>query len=364
MRIKDITTIIEAIAPLSYQESYDNAGLIVGNYNDEVKGILICLDSTEAIIDEAIAKNCNMIIAHHPIVFSGLKKFNGKNYIERTIIKAIKNDISIYASHTNVDNVTGGVSFKMAEKIGLINSKVLAPKTNLLSKVVTYCPHEQAESVRKAMFSEGAGTIGNYDECSFNTEGIGTFRAGENANPFVGNKNEQHHEKETRIEMIVVNHQINQVIKALVQAHPYEEVAYDIYPLKNELKTIGSGLIGELAIEEDSLTFLKRLKFDLKTDCIRHTKITSKTIKKVALCGGAGSFLLGDAIREQADIFITGDFKYHQFFDAENKIIIADVGHYESEQFTNELFYDILSKKITNFAIHLSEVNTNPINYL
>jgi len=364
MKIKEVASIIEEYAPLAYQESYDNAGLIVGNPNDEVKGILICLDSTEEIIDEAIAKNCDLIIAHHPIIFNGLKKLNGKNYIERTIIKAIKNNIGIYAAHTNIDNVTGGVSFKMAEKIGLINCKVLAPKVNLLKKLVTFCPEKEVDKVHQAMFTAGAGSIGEYDECSFNTEGTGTFKAGSKTNPFVGNKNEQHHEAEIKIEVIVASHQIDQVIQALIKAHPYEEVAYDIYSLTNPFLNVGSGILGELPSEEDELTFLKRLKIQLKTDGIRYTKLRKKKIKKVALCGGAGSFLLGNAIKENADILITGDFKYHQFFDAEDKIVIADVGHYESEQFTSELFYELLTKKITNFAIRLSEINTNPINYL
>ena len=364
MRIKEVTSIIEALAPLSYQESYDNAGLIVGNNEDEVSGVLICLDSVESIVDEAISKNCNLIIAHHPIVFSGLKKLNGKNYIERTIIKAIKNNIAIYAAHTNLDNATNGVSHKMAQKIGLKNCKVLAPNKNTLNKIVTFCPVEKADEVRQAIFNAGAGSIGNYDECSFNANGIGTFRAGENSKPSVGAIGKQHHENEIKIETIVENHQINKVIKALISVHPYEEVAYDIYPLKNEINTVGSGIIGFLEKEEDSIAFLKRLKSNLKTACIRHTKIVKKTIKSVAVCGGSGSFLLDKAVAQKADIFITGDFKYHQFFDAEDNIIIADVGHYESEQYTSELFYEILSKKITNFAIHLSEINTNPINYL
>ncbi|MCO6499704.1 MAG: Nif3-like dinuclear metal center hexameric protein [Vicingus serpentipes] len=364
MKIKEITSVIEEFAPLAYQEGYDNAGLIVGSPENEVKGVLICLDSTEAVVDEAISKDCNLIIAHHPIVFSGLKKLNGKNYIERTVIKAIKNDIAIYAAHTNIDNVANGVSFKMAQKIGLINCKVIAPKVNLLNKVVTFCPEKEADKVRQAMFDAGAGSIGEYGECSFNTEGKGTFKAGENSTPFVGKKNERHLEAEVKIETIVVTHQVDQVVQALIQAHPYEEVAYDIYPLNNPINTIGSGLIGELPKEENEMDFLKRLKSDLKTDGIRYTSLRNKKIKKVALCGGSGSFLLNDAMKANADIFITGDFKYHQFFDAEDKIIIADVGHYESEQFTSELFYELLTEKITNFAVRLSEINTNPINYL
>jgi len=364
MKVKEVVQIIENIAPLSYQESYDNSGLIVGNKGDEVNGVLICLDSTEEIIDEAIAKNCNLVIAHHPILFSGLKKLNGNNYIERTLLKAIKNNIAIYAAHTNLDNAYGGVNYKIAEKIGLVNCQALTPKSNMLKKIVVYCPVENSKDVREAMFKAGGGNIGNYSECSFNSNGEGTFTAGNNTKPFVGKKGVQHIEPETKIEIVAQNFQLSQIIDAMLNAHPYEEVAYDVYSLDNKLQNIGGGLIGELEVEENELEFLNRLKIDLKTDCIRHTDLLNKKIKKVAVCGGSGSFLLKDAIRLNADVFITGDFKYHQFFDAEDQIIIADVGHYESEQFTKELIYEILTKKITNFAVRLSEINTNPINYL
>lgn len=364
MQLKKIISIIEEFAPLSLQESYDNAGLIVGNDNDEISGILICLDSTEAIINEAIATNCNLIIAHHPIVFSGLKKLNGKTYIERTIIKAIKNNISIYAAHTNLDNAFNGVSFKMAEKLGLKNCSVLAPKSLLLKKIVTYCPVDYAETVRNALFENGAGSIGNYSACSFNLEGIGTFKGNENSTPFVGKQGQLHHENEVKIETIIPEYQLNKAISAMIKAHPYEEVAYDIYPLENKWESRGSGIIGELMEAEDEHLFLKKIKTVLQTKCIRHTSLLNKKIKRVALCGGAGSFLLPNAINASADIFITADFKYHQFFDADNQIIIADIGHYESEQYTSELFYEILTKKIPNFAVRLSEKNTNPINYL
>lgn len=364
MQVKDITTIIEEFAPLSYQESYDNSGLIVGNHEDEVTGVLICLDCIEAIIDEAIATNCNMIIAHHPIVFSGLKKFNGNNYIENVVIKAIKNDVIIYAAHTNLDNANNGVSFKMAEKIGLKNCKVLQPKSNLLSKVVTYCPENKANEVRQAMFNSGAGNIGNYEECSYNSEGIGTYKGMAGTNPYLGTTGESHQEKEIKIETIVPNHLLGKVIKHMLAAHPYEEVAYDVFELKNAHQNVGSGVIGDLEVGENEQDFLKRLKNELETNCVRHTKLLGKKVSKIALCGGSGSFLLDDAIRAGADIFITGDFKYHQFFDADNKIVIADVGHYESEQYTNELIYEILNKKIPNFAVRLSKENTNPVNYL
>lgn len=364
MKIKDITNIIEDFAPLSYQESYDNSGLIVGNNNDEVTGVLICLDCVEEIIEEALATDCNLIIAHHPIIFSGLKQLNGTTYIQRTVIKAIKNNIAIYAAHTNLDSVQNGVSFKIAGKIGVKNCQILQPKKSLLSKVVTYCPTDKAEEVRKAMFDAGAGNIGNYSECSYNLEGEGTFKGKDGTNPYVGNVGEQHQEKETRIETVVPSYKLSKVINSLIAAHPYEEVAYDVYQLENKHPNVGSGIIGELEVEEDEKEFLNRLKNELKTDCVRYTSLRGKKIKKVAICGGSGSFLLNDAINVGADVFITGDFKYHQFFDAEDNIIIADVGHYESEQFTSELIYEILNEKIPNFAIRLTKKNTNPVNYL
>jgi dinuclear metal center YbgI/SA1388 family protein len=364
IKLKEITDHLESIAPLSYQESYDNAGLICGNHEMQVKGILICLDSTEEVIEEAIANNCNIVIAHHPIVFSGIKKFNGKNYVERVIIKAIKNDIAIYAAHTNLDNVLVGVNGKIAEKLGLQNCKILSPQKNNLKKLITFCPEDKAAQVREAIFAAGAGTIGNYSECSFNSSGMGTFKAGNNTQPYVGEKGKQHQEKEIKIETIYPSEIESRLLKALFTAHPYEEVAYDIISLNNSSPNVGSGIIGELPAEADEKTFLNTLKKQMNTPLVRYTALKGKKIKKVSICGGSGSFLLKDSIAAGADIFITSDFKYHQFFDAENRIIIADIGHYESEQYTSELFYEILKKKFSTFAIHLSKINTNPINYL
>ncbi len=365
MKLKEITDCLESFAPLAYQESYDNAGLICGNKNMEITSGLICLDSTEEVIDEAIANGCNLVIAHHPIVFSGLKKFNGNNYVERVIIKAIQNNIAIYAAHTNLDNVHNGVNAKIAEKLGLINCKVLAPsKGATLKKLVTYCPEDKAEEIRIALFKVGAGHIANYDECSFTSSGIGTFRAGEGANPYVGEQGKQHQENEVRIETIYPAHSESELIKALCAAHPYEEVAYDLFPITNINYRVGAGIIGELDAEMNEMDFLKNIKKVMKAEGIRYTALRDKKIKRVAVCGGAGSFLLADAIKNEADIFITADFKYHQFFDAENRIIIADIGHYESEQYTNELFYEILRKKFNTFALLISKINTNPIKYL
>ena len=362
MKLKEIIDILERKAPLSLQESYDNAGLITGNQDMEITGALICLDSIETVIDEAVQHKCNLVIAHHPIVFSGLKKINGKNYVERTIIKAIKNDIAIYAIHTNLDNVSTGVNAKICEKLGLVNTQVLSTSQNL-RKLVTFVPIAHLEPLRKAVFAAGAGNIGNYDECSFSVSGEGTFRAKDGANPFVGVIGQRHSEPEMRVEFIYESHFESAILAAMKQAHPYEEVAYDVFSLSNQNQQTGSGMLGELPNEMDFTSFMKHLKSSMLTNCIRHTKQVSNKVKRVAVCGGAGSFLLPQALAAKADIFITADFKYHQFFDADNRIVIADIGHYESEQFTGELLAILLKEKFPTFAVRLSEINTNPVNY-
>ncbi len=362
MTINEVITELEKFAPLSLQENYDNAGLIVGNPAGEFKAALLSIDTTEEVVDEAIKKGANLIISHHPIIFSGLKKINGKNYIERTIIKAIKNDIAIYAAHTNMDNVHNGVNAKICEKLGLKNCSILS-YSGTLKKLVTFIPTEHADKVRNAVFAAGAGHIGNYDSCSYNLSGEGSFRALEGTNPFVGKPGEIHFEKEIRFETIFPAFKQAEVINALLSSHPYEEVAYDIYSLDNVYEKTGAGMIGDLPQAVPFKEFLDLLKKVFKVACIRHTEAVVNKIKKVALCGGSGSFLLPKAIQSNADIFITGDFKYHQFFDAENKIIIADIGHYESEQYTKDIFYDILTKKFPTFAFYFSEINTNPVKY-
>ena len=364
MKIKDLTDYLEEIAPLSYQESYDNAGLIVGNPNKEISGALICLDCVEEVIDEAIANNIDLVIAHHPIVFKGLKKLNGKDYVERVIIKAIKNDIAIYAIHTNLDHVSVGVSKKICDKLGLVNIRVLAPKDNLLKKLVTFVPQSHKEQVKDSIFAAGAGKIGNYSECSFEVNGQGNFKANEDAAPFVGEKNKRHTEDETRVEFIYPATLEKAIINALLKSHPYEEIAYDIYALSISYSEVGAGMIGELEKPMKEMDFLKLVKNNMKADVIRHTKLLNKEIKKVAVCGGAGSFLLKQAISSGADIYISADFKYHEFFDADNKIIIADIGHFESEQFTQDLLLEIIQKNFPNFALRLTVQNTNPIKYL
>jgi dinuclear metal center YbgI/SA1388 family protein len=325
---------------------------------------LLSLDVTECVIDEAIAQHCNLIIAHHPLIFSGLKKITGKNYVERSIIKAIKNDVTIYAAHTNLDNVQQGVNYKIAEKLGLIRTEILAPTKGNLCKFYTYVPAANAARLKMALFAAGLGQIGEYSECSFSTEGKGSFKPSENSHPTIGNAGGKREEiPEIKLEIIVPEHLQQIAISVLKENHPYEEVAYEMIRLENANQTLGAGVIGELKEAMPVSDFLKLLKTQMKTACIRHTQPHTSHIRKVALCGGSGSFLLPQAIARQADIFITADYKYHQFFDAEGKIMIADIGHYESEQFTIEIFRDILKEKFPNFAVLFTKEHTNPINY-
>ncbi|MES2679672.1 MAG: Nif3-like dinuclear metal center hexameric protein [Bacteroidota bacterium] len=363
MTIDEILSEVEGFAPLAYQEDYDNCGLLTGNKSWEATGALLTLDCTENVVDEAIERGCNLIIAHHPIIFSGLKKITGSGYVERTIIKAIRHDIAIYACHTNLDNVRTGVNKKIAEKLGLKNLSILAPKPGLLKKLVTFVPESHHNVVLQALFAAGAGNIGNYDSCSFNTEGTGTFKGNEHSNPFTGKRNELSREKEIRIETIFGIGNEQKVIAALLNTHPYEEVAYDVYLLSNKHPQIGSGMTGELENPMTEAEFLNHVKNTFRVPALKHTQKLGKNVKKVAFCGGSGHFLLKNAIGSQADAFITSDFKYHEFFDVDNKLLMIDTGHYESEQFTPEIFYEIINKKFTTFAIHLSKINTNPINY-
>ena len=362
--VKEIASFLESFAPLSLQESYDNAGLIVGNPSMEVTGITICLDSTEAVILDAKKNGCNLVIAHHPIVFSGLKKLNGKNYIERTVIRAIKEDIAIYAAHTNLDNVIDGVNRVIAERLGLVNIRILSPKRHQLQKLTTFCPSSHIDALRLALFNAGAGQIGNYDQCSFTVAGSGTFRGNDQSDPFIGKKGELSVEPEMRLEVIFPSDKQSSVMNALRENHPYEEVAYYLHNLENEYQEVGSGVVGELPENQAEMAFLSHVKSTMKAGIVRHTRLLDRPVKTVAICGGSGSFLLNDAIRAGADVFITADFKYHQFFDADGKIVIADIGHFESEQYTMDLFKSLILKNFSTFAVRLTEVSTNPVHYL
>lgn len=355
--------VLEQAAPLSYQEGYDNAGLLTGNSNWNCTGILCTLDATEQVIMEAKERRCNLVVAHHPIIFGGLKKITGRNYVEKSVISAIKHDIVIYAIHTNLDNVLHGVNNRIADRLGLVSRRILAPKDGQLMKLCSFVPLAQADELRTALFEAGAGHIGRYSDCSFNVEGTGTFKGGAGTNPFAGNPGELHREKEVKLEVIFPAHLQSRLVAALLKSHPYEEVAYDIIPLANEHPEVGSGLIGELPEPVTEEGFLHILKNAFELSIVRHTPLLGKKIQKVALCGGAGSFLTGRALAAGADVYVTADVKYHEFFDANDRLVIADIGHWESEQYTSELLVELLQAKFPTFAVLKSAINTNPVRY-
>jgi dinuclear metal center YbgI/SA1388 family protein len=364
MKIKEIITVLEEMAPLAYAEDFDNVGLLVGNAEQEATGVLVCHDALEKVIEEAIAKNCNLVVCFHPILFTGLKKITGKNYVERVLIKAIKNDIAIYAVHTALDNHQDGVNRIFCNALALTNTKILIPKTHFIRKLVTYTIAENAEKLRNALFDAGAGSIGNYENCSFNSKGIGTYMGNEHSDPQVGERFEFVQGDEIKIEVTFEKHLQAKILKALFSHHVYEEVAYEIYELQNEHQNIGLGMIGELQKPMNETDFLHFVKEKMQADGIRHSSLLNKSIQKVAVLGGSGSYAIKNAIAAGADAFLTADLKYHQFYEAENKLLLADIGHFESERYTKNYIVDYLRKKILNFAIILSEENTNPVKYL
>jgi len=364
MTVGEICTAIEELAPLSLQEKYDNAGLLVGNRNQQVSGALVCLDVTEAVLDEALSLQCNLVISHHPLIFNGLKQLTGRNEVQRCVLKAIKSDIAIYAAHTNLDNVLNGVNGKIAKKLNLQDCRILSPMQNALLKLVTFVPKLLVQKVREALFAAGAGHIGNYDSCSFNVEGYGSFKAGDQAKPFVGELHSIHYEPEVRVEVILHRGQLATVVQALKEAHPYEEPAFDLIPLANQWEQTGAGIYGKLPGALPVTEFLLTLKNALNISCLRHTALVKPMVHTIAICGGSGAFLIQDAIAANADVFITADVKYHEFMEADGKLVLVDAGHYETEQYTKDLISEIISKKFPTFAVHISKVTTNPILYL
>jgi dinuclear metal center YbgI/SA1388 family protein len=363
MKVKEVLHILEELAPLHYSEGFDNTGLLVGDTNATITGILVTLDTLESVVDEAISNDCNLIVSFHPIVFSGLKKITGKTYVERVVQKAIKNDINIFAIHTALDNSWNGVNAMICEKLNLTNRTVLIPKKESIKKLITFVPIAESEKVRTSLFKAGAGDIGNYSNCSFNISGTGSFNPNDNANPIKGEKGKTHYEDEVQIGVPFQPHNQSAILKALFESHPYEEVAYEITTLENVNQHLGMGMIGELPKEMEEEEFLAFLKQTMKTDCVRYSNKLNKKVKKIAVLGGSGSFAIEAAKSFKADVYVTADLKYHDFFKAENTILLADIGHYESEQYTKQLLHSFLNKKITNFAVVLSQINTNPISY-
>ena len=364
MRVREILQTLETVAPIALQEDFDNSGVQVGDVSQEVKGILLCIDVTENVIEEALSLDCNLIISHHPLAFRSFKSLTGRNYVERCMIKAIKNDICVYAMHTNLDNAAEGVNYKLAEMLGLSDVRILSPVSTKLLKLVTFVPDSYAELLRNALFNAGAGHIGNYDSCSYNIVGEGTFKAREGSSPFVGDIDELHFEKEVRIEVILPDYKKEDVLRALISVHPYEEPAFDFYRLENDWKQVGSGIVGVLPEPMSEYDFLYMLRDVFNLPYIQHTKLQNREIHDVAVCGGAGGFLLRQAVSYGAEAFVTGEAKYNDFHDVEGRLLMAVVGHYESEICTKDIFYDILTKKYTTFAIHKSAFDSNPVKYL
>lgn len=363
MIVQDVADLLEELAPLANAEGFDNVGLLVGSPEAKVTGILVTLDTLENVVDEAIAKNYNLIISFHPIIFKGLTKITGKTYVERVVAKAIQHGINIYSMHTALDNVTEGVNGKICKVLGILEPQILIPKTETLLKLTSYIPKNAIEQVKGALFAAGGGSIGNYSHCSFTLEGIGSFRPESGAQPAIGKLEETHFEEEVQLHMTFPKRLRSTMLKALFGSHPYEEVAYELTSLVNEHQHLGMGMIGNLATPIEEEAFLQHLKKSMHLSCIRHSDLLKKPIQKVAVLGGSGAFAIAAAKAQGADIFVTADIKYHQFFEAENKMIIADIGHYESEQYTKNLLVDYLTKKIPNFAVALSESITNPIKY-
>ena len=363
MKISDIINKLELLSPLAYAEDFDNVGLLVGDSQNQVTGVLITLDTLESVVDEAITKKCNLIVSFHPIIFSGLKSLTGKNYVERVVMKAIQHNIAIYSMHTALDNQFLGVNTTICDRLGLKNREILIPKKNTICKLVTYVPDNEADMLREALFSAGAGNIGNYANCSFNLEGYGTFKGNDFSNPTIGKKNENHTERETQIGVIFPKHLQKKVLKALKDNHSYEEVAYEIYVLENNHQHIGLGMVGEFEKPMQEMKFLSFLKEKMMVDTIRHSHFIGKDIKKVAVLGGSGAFAIDYAKVNNVDAFVSADFKYHDFFKAENRVFLVDIGHYESEQFIKFALFDYLTKNFPNFALSISEINTNPIKY-
>jgi len=364
MRIREILNVIEELAPLPLQEAFDNSGVQVGDINAEAKAALLCIDVTESVIDEAIALGCNLIVSHHPLAFRPFKSLTGKNYIERCLMKACKHDIVVYAAHTNLDNAKEGINYYLAKKLKLSQIRILSPLQKSLMKLITFVPVDHLDSVRNVLFNAGAGHIGDYDSCSYSSSGNGTFRAGENTNPFCGEIGEIHSEPEVRLEVVFPVYKQNDITKALIAVHPYEEPAYDIYLLENDWNQAGSGIVGTLMEEMDEDEFLYSLKDTLRLNVIQHSRFLNKKIRDIAICSGSGAFLIPQAVKYEADIFITGEAKYNDYYDVEDKILLTTIGHYESEIWTKDIIYEYLSKKYPNFVLNKSGYDENPVKYL
>ncbi len=366
MKISEVISKLEQWAPRALQEGYDNAGLLSGDADEECRGALCCLDITQKVLEEALEQNCNLIIAHHPLVFQSIKSLAGNTLVNRLLVFAIKNNVAVYAFHTNLDNVLSGVNAAFANKMGIspIGRQILYKKSRQVAKLYTYVPKTHHLQVQKALYATGAGQIGLYENCSFSALGTGTFRPMEGSKPFIGSTDGPLETlEEIKLEVIFPVWLKENVLQALHNAHPYETVAYEIVITENTHPETGSGLIGNLEYPLEETEFLSLIKAKFHLSVIKTSPLMNKKVQKVAICGGAGSFLISHAIRQGADVFITSDLKYHDYFEADGKILLMDIGHYESEVATVELMTGYINSKFPNFAVLKTKVITNPVQY-
>lgn len=364
MKILDVIKYLDQLIPAGYQESYDNCGLQVGDTSAEITGALISLDLTEAVVDEAVETRSNLIVTHHPFIFGGLKHIDADSPAGRIIYKLIRNGIAVYSAHTSLDKLSNGVSAQLAKRLGLCNLRILAPDSDSLKQLVVYCPKEQSQQLKDALYAAGAGNIGNYRHCSYSVNGTGTFEPLQGANPFVGTVGSETYTSEERIEMVYPKAFENKIVSALKANHPYETPAYSLIPLSNANPDVGLGIVGELPEDVEIETFIETVKQTVGIPVVRHSELCRKKVRTVALCGGAGAEFIGTAVAQNADIYLTSDIKYHDFQKATGHIVLADIGHYESEQFAKEFFYDKLSEKFRIFAIRIAKTETNFVGYM
>ncbi|MFN7279524.1 MAG: Nif3-like dinuclear metal center hexameric protein [bacterium] len=363
MTIGEIINMLETVAPPSLQESWDNSGLLTGRSTTDCSGVLLALDVTDAVLSEAVSRGCNLVVAHHPMIFRGLKRIDEDEPTGRLTAFAIRHDLAVYAMHTNLDNIIGGVNGVLADRFGLTDRRVLQPMNGQLMKLVCMIPEGHLEAVSRAVFEAGAGRIGDYEDCGFTTSGIGTFTPMSGANPFIGAEGRPETVREHRFEVILPAWRQRPVLAAMRSAHPYEEVAFDLVKLENEWSGVGSGIIGRLPAPMTEAAFLEHVKAVTGLPVLRHSRLTGRPIQTLALCGGAGAFLIRRAVGVRADAYLTGDLKYHDFFEPDGRLLLADIGHYESEHSAVDLLYNILTKKNHTFAVLKSETDTNPVNY-
>lgn len=361
--LKTLLAGLEQWVPFVWQENYDNAGLILGDPNQQIRKALVCFDVTPEVVDEAVRNEADLILSHHPAIFKGIKRINPASRLGYMLKQSLCHDIAWCALHTNLDNTLSGVNSWLCEHLGLQEVRPLVPLQGIYGKLQVYVPEAYAEKLRQALAEAGCGAGTKYDTCSYTSRGEGRFRAGSQAHPFTGRIGELHCEAECKIECLYPLHKTRQVLDVLRTNHPYEEPAFDLLPLQNEAVEQGAGAIGILPETMQERELLDKLKELTGVHCIRHSGFQGRRIKKIALCGGSGGSFIANACGQKADVYITGDLKYHDFTDTEPGTWLVDIGHFESEKFAMELIFRFIRKNFPNFAVSISEQAKNPVSF-